>query len=479
MANTTGSDLRVNFTKIEKKLFYLIISLLLLIEALLLAVSYSNALYFFIGLLLGLITCFLYSKKLKCLLNKQVTLKIWQQLIFIGSSSILFLLALLAFLLAILLSPSYEVQYYGIDKAYETQIVRDYEAVITPLDSSLNSFKLIERIHPNPFALDHAASKVGLQGGIQGSGSKAEIAAKNTARSLLTYENTIIAKNIGFFLKELNFEPLKANNNSYATVQLSQDASYTIQSLCESLPDNFTCARQGYDYCCPIAHVKLLEFPKGLFYGAYDDDNFDVNDYLDRQTIQWENKQYFDHGGIKFAFISPKFYQIKDFIKILLNLYSVDRWIILLSGVVISILIFSNLKPKPIIKKEVTVSGNNYDQSHTTIQSGSFGIGNIIGGEINADTIAGNINETQSRDLLEIASEIKLLLEELSKNYPTTTTNEKIMLVAEAAKRIEKSSILKTRVINALKMGGVESFKEAVNHRLINMLVPIVEGWID
>lgn len=45
--------------------------------------------------------------------------------------------------------------------------------------------------------------------------------------------------------------------------------------------------------------------------------------------------------------------------------------------------------------------------------------------------------------------------------------------------QIESNPKLKSKVINALKAFGVETFKEAVNHPPINILVATIEGWQD
>ena len=50
-------------------------------------------------------------------------------------------------------------------------------------------------------------------------------------------------------------------------------------------------------------------------------------------------------------------------------------------------------------------------------------------------------------------------------------------VVAEAVAQIESNPTLKARVINALKAGGVEAFKEAINHPLVNILASTIEGW--
>ncbi len=88
-----------------------------------------------------------------------------------------------------------------------------------------------------------------------------------------------------------------------------------------------------------------------------------------------------------------------------------------------------------------------------------------------------NLTSEQNQNLAEAATEIQELLKQLSKTNSTTTTAEKMAVVTEAAKQIENNSTLKTKVINALKAGGTEAFKEAIDHPLVNILVATIEGW--
>ncbi|NEO30365.1 MAG: hypothetical protein F6K36_07970 [Symploca sp. SIO3C6] len=84
-----------------------------------------------------------------------------------------------------------------------------------------------------------------------------------------------------------------------------------------------------------------------------------------------------------------------------------------------------------------------------------------------------------SKSLAEAAVEIQQLLEQLSKTNPTTTTAEKRAVVTQAAEQIESNPTFKARVINALKSGGIEAFKEAIDHPLVNIFVATIEGWKD
>ncbi len=52
-------------------------------------------------------------------------------------------------------------------------------------------------------------------------------------------------------------------------------------------------------------------------------------------------------------------------------------------------------------------------------------------------------------------------------------------VVTEVVDRIETNPMLKARVINALKAGGTEAFKEVIDHPLVNILMASIEGWQD
>ena len=120
------------------------------------------------------------------------------------------------------------------------------------------------------------------------------------------------------------------------------------------------------------------------------------------------------------------------------------------------------------------MAGDKYEQK------GNFGIGHMSGGEIQEGAkVAGVINEAQKQNLADAAQEIQQLLEQLSKTYPTTTSKEKNIVVGEVIDRIENNPTLKAKVINALKAGGTEAFKEAIDHPLVNIFVATIEGWQD
>ena len=93
--------------------------------------------------------------------------------------------------------------------------------------------------------------------------------------------------------------------------------------------------------------------------------------------------------------------------------------------------------------------------------------------------IGGILNDYSSKQSLdEAAAEIQQLLKQLEETNPTTTETEKMIISAKAADEIKNNPTLKARVIGALKSGGTEAFKEAVDHPLVNVLVAIIEGWM-
>lgn len=124
-------------------------------------------------------------------------------------------------------------------------------------------------------------------------------------------------------------------------------------------------------------------------------------------------------------------------------------------------------------KENRTIHTNNYYE-----QSGNQGIGHMSGGTIGEGAkVAGVINEAEKQNLAQVASEIQQLLKQLEQTNPTTTNEEKMAVVAEAVDQIENNPTLKARVINALKFGGIEAFKEAINNPLVNILIATLEGW--
>jgi uncharacterized protein YjbI with pentapeptide repeats len=126
-------------------------------------------------------------------------------------------------------------------------------------------------------------------------------------------------------------------------------------------------------------------------------------------------------------------------------------------------------------------------ESSKRIVNNNLSNAQFAGGLVNADTvnagqIGGNItnyNPEQKQNLVQAAADIQQLLNQLSQSYPTTTTSQKMSVVAKAVDEIESNPTLKARVIGALKAGGTEAFKELIDHPLVNILLASIDGWQD
>ena len=99
-------------------------------------------------------------------------------------------------------------------------------------------------------------------------------------------------------------------------------------------------------------------------------------------------------------------------------------------------------------------------------------------GTVSGDVkVAEVINEASQQDLAQAAAEIQQLLDQLSETYPTETFAEKGVIVDKAIEEIEKNPTLKQKIINALKAMTVETFMEAINHPLANVLRAGIEAY--
>jgi hypothetical protein len=129
-----------------------------------------------------------------------------------------------------------------------------------------------------------------------------------------------------------------------------------------------------------------------------------------------------------------------------------------------------------------TMSQSPKKQSTFNLQNAQFGGGLVDAETVNAHQIGGNITNyttEEKQNLAQAAAEIQQLLTQLEQTNPTITSAQKMAVVAQAVDEIEKNPTLKARVVGALKSGGTEALKEALDHPLVNVFVAAVEGWQD
>jgi uncharacterized protein YjbI with pentapeptide repeats len=114
--------------------------------------------------------------------------------------------------------------------------------------------------------------------------------------------------------------------------------------------------------------------------------------------------------------------------------------------------------------------GNTYKQSN-------MGIGHVSGGDFKDNKIAGTINESAHPSLADAAAEIRDLLIELEKSYPSNTTTEKMVIATKAIERIEADPAWQKRTVSALKSGSISALEKAIDNPVGAFLKGAFEGW--
>lgn len=131
------------------------------------------------------------------------------------------------------------------------------------------------------------------------------------------------------------------------------------------------------------------------------------------------------------------------------------------------------------------IQGDNNQQnmknkvSNFDLKGAQFAGGLVSVETVHAHQIGGDINNSapeQRQNLVEAAKTIEALLQHLQQSYPSTTSTEKMTIVAKAVEAIENNHTLKAHVIGALKAGGTEAIKELVHNPLIHIFLAAVEG---
>ncbi|MEL7245393.1 MAG: pentapeptide repeat-containing protein [Cyanobacteria bacterium J06573_2] len=92
--------------------------------------------------------------------------------------------------------------------------------------------------------------------------------------------------------------------------------------------------------------------------------------------------------------------------------------------------------------------------------------------------VENQINVVSQQEISSVATEIQVILEKLDKQKHPVTDIEKLATVALAVEEIKNNPRLEARLINAIKAGGIQTFKEAVKHPLMNILVATIQGWL-
>jgi hypothetical protein len=142
-------------------------------------------------------------------------------------------------------------------------------------------------------------------------------------------------------------------------------------------------------------------------------------------------------------------------------------------------------QPRPIIarlddpdfetKLQAAVKAQMQQPDTTKVQMNFHGPVYGAVGENKGDMIINVPNQ----NLATAAAEIKQLLDQLSKEYPSNTPAGQAIVGAKAIEQIENNPTLRNRVVNALKEAGATALEEAIDHPAIKIVVAGAKGFVD
>ncbi|NES67597.1 MAG: winged helix-turn-helix transcriptional regulator [Okeania sp. SIO2D1] len=124
-----------------------------------------------------------------------------------------------------------------------------------------------------------------------------------------------------------------------------------------------------------------------------------------------------------------------------------------------------DLIPETNVAENRTIYTNKYNE-----QSGTFGVGNMSGGEIKDSKVAGVINEAEQQNLTEITAQIQQMIEQLEGTYSTETITGRMQLATEVVTRVEKNPTLKDKIVRAVKAGMIAAIEKSLNHPVASFL---------
>jgi len=440
--------------------FLFVLELFLLISLSL--VNYNAALALLLGIIIGMNLGFFPFLKQKYKILKPQIIKKYKstpkakkyQIVIVGLCS-LFIISVLK-------------NFSTLDpKLYSTVIADYYEITFEPLDKELKNFKITEELL---IPKEEVQNSIKEDFNSQITKEKIPIPKTDLPQTTLSesYSNNQASKfklirkinslDRGFVVKEIYIVPLNLSLEGYINLNLKNGTAIKIQ-IGGSQASN----------------IIIDKIPKGSFYQAKDASNVKLSPYLDEETVQWTVSDI--QQGIKFAYIREPFNYLNRIVRPLLKISSIPEGIFTFFGVIITFIVSYRFKPivnvKAIAKAEgiLMAESSKYDMRGANFQGGF------------AETNYGKMIENQQNNygyrtnLVEAAAEIQQLLKQLEKTNSINNDTERMIVAVKAAEQIKNNPKLKARVINALKSGGKEAFKEAVDNPLINILLAIIEGW--
>lgn len=86
-------------------------------------------------------------------------------------------------------------------------------------------------------------------------------------------------------------------------------------------------------------------------------------------------------------------------------------------------------------------------------------------------------NVSNQRNLAEVASEIQELLEQLDQSYCENNAPTQLEMASQVIRTIEDTPTLANRVFSALRVGGIDALKQALNHPAAAFVIAALEDW--
>lgn len=118
----------------------------------------------------------------------------------------------------------------------------------------------------------------------------------------------------------------------------------------------------------------------------------------------------------------------------------------------------------------------------TEINIGNMTGSNLVTGFVNGDVSAtGNAinNNSANQQIIEDAiKEIKIMLDRLEKDRSSSnTTADKMRVAAELIDEIDRNPSIMSKILSAIKVGGIKALEQALNHPAPSFVIGALEEW--
>ncbi len=409
----------------QKCLYIIFILTVLLLILGILLVSYAKFLYFLLGVLL---TIGLYTKK-----NKY------------------FYLTLIATLLALLFALLYSCDYGYYPEEFAILPIEMYEVSIYQKKSDFKSFYIVEKLKLDEQFLSLLREKTYYD-------HKYESLFRQLTPSELSRLDSLLA------LPPILLPVVKREVNSV------KHGIITRKVLIAPLNINFVSGIAELKYkgiegrgllCpvdCPSSNVELVNFPRSSFYKA-----IGASD-LNPELLSWSVVKI--NRGIEFIYIIPPFHHLRNLLKPILGVGSINSGVIIGLGSTITLMMISRIKTVINLQASELIMGNkSEDKSRSFTVGGVGGDFKPIGSPIMSDNVT--ISGTVAESINQLPSSpdpnqpgIKELLTQLQDAIATSTdlededkaeALEQVGALAEAGKN-PSDSVMKKAAKTAMKI---------------------------